>query len=296
MAKKVYHYLYDRRSTKTNNNRKIFIYVVLLILASLTINVFGIRAKPEVAGVKTEKVIKQNNFLLEESGSMEESQSSEWWLNSGGKVFIEGNSIKTIRGELPANDRWRIEYASTNPSDTDNGYHPQNIFRLVTRDKWQNFSQQVYFKINKDNLSKSINRGGWSGVFLFNRYQDGNNLYYTGVRVDGALVIKKKINGTYYTMAYKKVYPGIYNRNNKPSLLPHNSWLGLKSEVETSPSGSVSIKLYLDKDGTGNWDPVLEAVDRKETYGGNSIINPGFAGLRTDFMDVEFENYNIKKN
>ena len=39
-------------------------------------------------------------------------------------------------------------------------------------------------------------------MLLFNRYQDGQTLYYGGVRVDGAAVIKKKLAGVYTTLAY----------------------------------------------------------------------------------------------
>jgi len=248
-----------------------------------------------VTGVKTEEIVKQTNTFLEESGSMEESRSDKWWLNSGGRVFIDGKSIKTIQGELPIDDKWRKEYGSSNPLDTDQGYHPQNIFRLVTRDEWQNFSQQVYFQIKDDNLSKSPNRDRWSGVFLFNRYRDGNNLYYTGVRVDGAVVIKKKIDGVYYTLAYKKIYPGVFNRFNNPNLLPHGSWIGLKSEVKNTSASSILIKLYIDNERTGNWESVLEVIDRKGSYGENPILQQGHAGVRTDFMDVEFDNYRIEE-
>lgn len=285
-----------QRTILTMTKSEGFWYIsALVILMSMALYMYSHSTKPEIVGVKTEKINEQNNTFLQESGSVEESRSEEWWLNSGGKVFIEENSIKTIQGELPTNDRWRKEYTSSNPLDTDEGYHPQNIFRLVTRNEWQNLSQQVYFKINKDNLSRSLNRDRWSGVFLFNRYQDGNNLYYTGVRTDGAVVIKKKTDGVYYTMAYKKIYPGIHHRINSPNLLPHNSWVGLKSEVENLPNGSVSIKLYLDEYRTGKWGVVLETLDRPGRYGGPVISSPGSGGIRTDFMDVEFDNYRIEK-
>src|SRR5437879_2401688 len=86
---------------------------------------------------------------LEEAGSIGDSTSPNWWLNSGGR-FTEGDSVgKTVQGELPALDRWRLEYLVANPVDTDDGYHPQNIFRLVQRQLWTNLKQRVYFYIHK---------------------------------------------------------------------------------------------------------------------------------------------------
>src|SRR3989338_3479902 len=127
---------------------------------------------------------------LQESGSMDKSTSPFWWLNSGGLFILKDGLGMTIQGDLNAANKWNIAYASANPVDTDIGYRPQNIFRLVTKSKWQNFDQRVYFKITKLNMSESPNRNASNGFLLFNRYIDGDNLYYTGVRVDGSVVIK----------------------------------------------------------------------------------------------------------
>lgn len=230
---------------------------------------------------------------LYESGNMKDSSSPYWWLNSGGIFYLKDDIGFTIKGELPAYSKWRLAYAASNPVDTDNGYHPQNILRLVTRSKWKNFREEVYFKIIKDNLSSSTNRNASNGILLFNRYQDGNSLYYTGIRVDGAAVIKKKINGEYHTMAYKRIFSGTYNRDTNPNLLPENIWIGLKSEVKNNADGTVSIKLYMDQGKTGVWKLVAEAIDDGKSFGGAAITNEGYGGIRTDFMDVEFDDYKI---
>ncbi|PIP31500.1 hypothetical protein COX24_03300, partial [bacterium (Candidatus Gribaldobacteria) CG23_combo_of_CG06-09_8_20_14_all_37_87_8] len=236
-----------------------------------------------------------NERTLEEAGSMGKSSNSSWWLNSGGVFNINNGIASTIQGELPVYNPWRIAYSLSNPTDTDSGYHPQNIFRLVTRSRWQNLRQQLYFKIIKDNLSSSPQRNESNGVLLFNRYQNGKNLYYTGVRVDGAVVIKKKINGLYYTVAYEKYFPGDYNKQTNPDLLPKNIWIGLKSEVANDQYGNVDIKVYIDSGKSNNWTLVLQATDSQGKYGGDIISNEGFAGIRTDFMDVEFSDYSIKE-
>lgn len=231
---------------------------------------------------------------LDEGGSMSESENPSWWLNSGG-LFVTGAGVaKTVQGDLPVLSRWRVAYALSNPEDTDNGYHPQNIFRLVLRSKWTNFIQESYMYVNKDNLSDSPNRNASNGLLLFNRYVDGQNLYYTGIRVDGAVVIKKKINGTYYTMAYQKILPGTYNHDTSPNLLPKNQWMGIRSSVKTLPNGTVEIRLYTDMENTGEWTQMLVAIDDNKKYGGNAITSAGYAGIRTDFMDVSFKAYKIE--
>jgi len=234
--------------------------------------------------------------IIEEVDKMKNSENSDWWLNSGGILRIKEKEFSTNIGKIEKASYWRKLYAKNNPTDTDDGYYPQNLFRLVTKGKWKNFSQSVYFKIENINLSESKNRNESNGVFLFNRYQDGDNLYYTGVRVDGDVVIKKKIDGKYYTMAEKKLFEGDakYNREENPSLIPEKQWIGIKSELSTDSFGRVDIKLFVDKDGDGNWELALEKIDAGDKYGGKPIKNSGYAGIRTDFMDVAFRDYEIR--
>ena len=237
----------------------------------------------------------ETDETIEETGKIDNSPNPYWWLNSGGLFYSKDGVGKTIQKELPQYSKWRLAYALSSPIDTDNGYHPQNIFRLVSRNKWKNFEQEVYFKVNKINASESPNRNGSNGVLFFNRYQNGDNLYYAGIRVDGVAVIKKKINGKYYTLAKKQFYTNDkpYNRNANPNLIPNEKWLGIKSEVKTNPDKSVSVKLFIDNEKNGNWVLALEAKDDNEFYSGPPILNDGYAGLRSDFMDVEFDDYGI---
>lgn len=234
-------------------------------------------------------------YELEESSSPSGSKNSDWWLNSGGRLEILDGAGKTLQGILAESDKWRGEYRRNNPTDTDNGQRPQNIFRLVRRGAWGNLVQQTYFKINRLNLSDSPNRNASNGLFLFNRYQSGDDLYYTGIRVDGAVVIKKKLDGIYYTMAYDPIFTGsVYDQKSNPNLLPLDTWIGLRSEVINNPNGTVSINLYLDIGRTGNWVLALQTVDDGVNYGASPIVKPGLAGIRTDFMDVQFDNYSIR--
>jgi len=233
--------------------------------------------------------------VLEEVGGMEGSENPYWWVSSGGRLILTGGLGKTIQGDLPLESDWRRRYAEYNSDSTDFGVHPQNIFRLVGRSKWANARQGVYFRIVQNNLSKSSRRDRSNGVLLLNRYRDSDNLYYAGLRVDGAAVIKKKLAGKYFTMNYEKVVSGTYDRGGNPSLLPTGRWIGIKVEAVNETRDTVSIRLLVDWNRNGNWELVASAKDDGKKYGGKAFVPGGYGGIRTDFMDVEFEDYKIEE-
>ena len=159
---------------------------------------------------------------------------------------------------------------------------------------WGDSRQEMYFRITMIQESSSPNRNQSNGVWNLNRYHDENNLYYSGIRVDGKAVIKKKIDGKYYTMATKSLISNsVYNRDSNATLLPLNVWIGLRSEIITDNGGVVHIIVYTDIGRTGNWKKVVEAFDNGATFGKGPFENPGHAGIRTDFMDVQFDDYTI---
>ncbi len=234
--------------------------------------------------------------IIEEAPSPSQSSDPHWWLNSGGELVVDKGIASSLQGDTPETSQWRIAYNRTTPVDTDNGLHPQNIFRLVQRGNWLNFSQQVYAKITRDNNSDSPQRDDSNGLFLFNRYLNGDNVYYTGLRVDGAVVIKKKYKGAYYTMSYKKILNlPKYHRAANPSLLDKNIWMGIRSEVKNLDNNRVQIDFYTDIAGIGNWKLGTTAIDDNKSFGGPSITKQGHAGIRTDFMDVQFKEYQINE-
>ena len=233
--------------------------------------------------------------IVEETGNMYESESPYWWLDSGGFMTISSNIGQTIQGDLPYTNKWYQEYARSSSIDTDGGLHPQNLFRLITRSTWKNLRQEAYFMITRDNISSSPNRNESNGLLLFNRYRDSDNLYYAGLRVDGTAVIKKKLAGTYYTLDQESVFKGKpYDRESSPSLLPKGLWIGIRTEVTTDASKKVYIKLYVDIGKNGTWKMVAEAVD-DGVSSGSIINNKAYAGIRTDFMDVNISNYKIEE-
>ncbi len=233
--------------------------------------------------------------MMYETGAMSESTEPNWWLNSGGQLTRNGKFLSTVQGQLANSDSFRNLYADSNPVDTDNGYRPQNLLRLVTRVKFKNFNQQVFFNIQNINTSESPNRNQSNGVFFFNRYQDGKTLYYVGIRVDGTAVIKKKFAGEYTTLKSAIVYPGTYQHETQPNLLPTHRWIGIRSEVINTSNNSVMIAMYINDINLGTgWIKILEVEDSGQN--GDTILNEGFAGIRSDFMDVNFDAYAAVEN
>lgn len=219
--------------------------------------------------------------VLDEAESYERSASEYWWLDSGGRLIIEDGVGKTLHGALTVTDGWRRRYAESSPVDTSDGRYPQNLFRLVTQREWEDVAISARFKVTKDNESSSANRNESNGLLLMSRYQDGDNLYYAGLRVDGHAVIKKKQDGAYTTLAERSVIEGRYNGTN---LLPRG-WIHLRSEIRTI-GNSVEIALYMSEDGNTGWIEVLTAKDTDRP-----ILASGHVGIRTDFMDVEFDDF-----
>jgi hypothetical protein len=219
------------------------------------------------------------------------STSPYWWVSSGGRMLIREGICETIQGRLPSDDPSRIDYARVNPLDTQNGYYPQNTFRAVTKSTWGNSEQAMRFRITAQNHTNTPNRDGYSGVFLFNRYKDKDNLYYAGVRDDGLAVIKKKIGEEYYTLTYTQVFGDFndYNKSTMTSFLPTWQWMGLKTRVTTNADGSVKLQLFLDKNDSGVWRLVASYTDRG--VGGTAFSASGHGGIRSDYMDVQFDDY-----
>ncbi len=229
---------------------------------------------------------------LIEAGSMTDSSSGYWWINSGAKLVIANSVGGTVHNSLSATDPWRVLYNSTSPTDTDAGYHPQNLFRLVSRSTWNNAHVESQFKIDKDNFSASPNRNASNGLLLMLRYViGGQTLYYAGIRVDGYAVLKKKINGIYYTMATKKVFPGTYSVASNVNLLPHNAWITIGADTLTNADGSVTVNLKYTAPGATSSTVLLTSTDSGQFGGSAPITAAGYVGIRTDFMDVSFDNF-----
>lgn len=221
--------------------------------------------------------------VLHESESAVYSSSPHWWLDSGGKLIVADGLGKTLHGELPLHDPWRTRYARTSSGDTVGGRYPQNLFRLVTQKKSKNARAELTFRVMHDNPGAGSNES--NGVLLMLRYQDSDNLYYAGVRVDGQAVIKKKTAGTYHTLALEKIFPGSFAPGT--NLLPHATWLTIAAHI--TGDNDVVISLYLKEDA--GWRMIAEARD--SGIGGPPIVGTYPFGIRADFMDVEFDSFSL---
>ncbi len=256
--------------------------------------VFTATSSRAIAQTSVWKYTFNSSGTLMEAGNVLDSTSPYYWLNSGGKFVIKDGIGMTLQGSLPSSDATRLLYAKMNPLDTENGYKPQNTLRLITRNSWKDVEESLKFKIIKTNLTDTPNRDSYSGVFVFGRYSDQYNLYYVGLRHDGQAVIKKKIQGTYHTLAEKQVYgdEANYNRLTNPNLLPSGEWMGLRATFENLADGSVRVKMYIDRNNTGAWELVTTAIDAG--VGGAPLTHEGKAGVRTDFMDVHVDDFTLR--
>lgn len=276
----------------------------------ISIGIGGVLAGMLVAGIlfsifqtRTEQAPVPSPFVysfkvdgvLEETGSPRHTSSPYFWLNSGGKMIIEGGVGKTVEGELSSTDRWFKAYKKSSSEDTDQGTRPQNLFRLLTRSVWSDVRVESDFYIVEDNFSESPNRNASNGLLFMARYKDGDHLYYAGVRVDGTAIIKKKYGGIYYTMHQEKIFSGAYQgTRDEKNLLPHAKWLRLRMDTNTLPGGSVAIRLYM-REESENWVEIAHATDRWQYSGTPPIDTAGPVGIRTDFMDVRFRDFRVEQ-
>ncbi len=257
-----------------------------------------IKQQPTIINTPTKPIIKKDNCsqftsgVLEESYSAESSKQACWWLDSGGIFTTKNNIGKSLEGNLKENSFWKIKYMANNPEDTNDGFRPQNIFRLVNRKKWKNVSQSMLFKINNYDLSNSKNRNSSNGVLLMSRYINGDNLYYAGLRVDGTAIIKKKIGGQYITLASAQYNTQTeYDPIKNPILLPLNRWLGQKFITKNNTDGSVNLKLFVNLGNSEEWKLIIDINDSIQLSGKPPLTNEGNIGIRADFMDIEISNF-----
>jgi hypothetical protein len=103
------------------------------------------------------------------------------------------------------------------------------------------------------------NKPSWAGMHLFSRYQTSNDLYVASYRFDGKATIKKKINGTYTTLAVGTVGSPVLGETYKLQFTVKND----------------SLSLYV------NGSKKLTVNDSNLTW--------GTSGLRLDYCDCYVE-------
>ncbi len=238
------------------------------------------------------------NGTLEEASTPTQSSSAYFWLKSGGVMTISNGVGATNQGSLPATNKWRVAYAASSSVQTDNGYHPQNVFKLFTRSAWQNVRHTVSFNIQDDNLTNIANRHPYDGVFLIDRYDMANDSYYMmGFRTDGAGVLKKKVGDKFYTLQYSPLFfvgddSGDYDSASRFNMLLKNTWIMMRSEIRNNANGTVDLQFYYNYCGFG-WILAGFATDDGVLYG-PVLGGSGLAGVQSDFMDVQYDDYALE--
>ncbi|HVS79738.1 MAG TPA: LamG domain-containing protein [Candidatus Paceibacterota bacterium] len=229
---------------------------------------------------------------IEEASKPGDSDSKDWWVESGGLLKLNNGVGETLEGNLPDDDSMRKKYAKSDPTESDNGYHPQNIFRMFTQNEWQDSEQTMYMKVMGSNLFNPKNSNSFNGLSLVARYQDDSDYYYLGVQMDGKAVIKKKKGGQFETLDSESLFSGKYDPAQNPNLIPDNKLIGLRSRVINNSDGSVSLQLYVDTSGKGSWKLAAQAVDKGRDLGA-PLTKAGNGGVITDYMNVEFSDYEV---
>jgi hypothetical protein len=258
-----------------------------LLMLSILVLTAGLYWTVPLIWWNSELGVQSNSGTLLEAERPRESNMDEWWLMSGAVSYQEKGSWRTQRGPLSPTDAWRETYLRKNPLDTDNGYHPQNIFKLFRKISLTQPKQELTFIIFADHLSMSPNRNKDNGIFLYSRFQSIDDYYLAGITVDGRAVIIKRAEGRFHTLADTKLTEGEYDVWENPNLLTKGvpQFIGTHLNEE---GGAVVISLYV-----GN-ELVLDARDDGKKAG--PILGPaGMVGIRSDFMDVEFTRYHIEE-
>lgn len=267
------------------------IIVIIVFIVSLIVSIPRVEASSAVTISLPWSYTFSSPGTLNQTATVAQSGSPYWWVASGGQLKVSSGLGQSLQGNVTSSNSWYNTYKKSNPVVSDNGSHPQNIFSMFARTPELNIDQSVSVKINRDNLGTVSNRNPWNGIFLSSRWLDNNNYYIAGIRDDGHAIVKKKVNGTYYTLAEKQIFPGTYDAVSNPNLLPKNVWLRIRSVVYTDSTGNVRIQLYLDRTQSGLWELVLDTVDNGSS--GTKINSQGLLGLRSDFMDIVMDNYKL---
>ncbi len=132
-----------------------------------------------------------------------------------------------------------------------------------SRIKWTNHALESRFYVD----SWQTSTDAWQGVHLFTRYRTENDLYVVSLRNDGTVYMKKKLCGTYTTLANGV----LKDQAGNPKPFNTKQWYKL-----TVVSIGNHIDFYVDQvlqlsviDGTFSW---------------------GTAGIRTDYANVYLDD------
>ncbi len=147
------------------------------------------------------------------------------------------------------------------------------LFTVLTKtNDWDNASSSVVVKVRK---ISPLGR-----VVLVGHYLNGDTYYALGLTADGQAIIKKQFSGAEKILQTTKVF----------DTLPLDRSIGLQGEMVTNADDSVTLRLLIDKNNSGNWIEAGRVTDKTAP-----IHESGSIGLATRSADVVLDNLNIKK-
>lgn len=224
--------------------------------------------------------------VVTETSYPDNSDSNTWNVTSGAYLNIGKGTARTNSVALTSGKYFD---AYKDNVDCEGGAHPENIFRVVSRDATlQDFTFSASFKITRVSKSTSPNRTPDKGISLMFHYVDESNVMYLSARHDGQISVKRKENGVYTTLAIVPAwFPGDYDRILHPTLLPVGTTFSLKVAVKSS-GGVTSITAWVSDPGTTTYHQVLTTSDNAP-----ALAVPGRVGIRSDFCSTEIDNISI---
>lgn len=114
----------------------------------------------------------------------------------------------------------------------------------------------------------------WDGVHLRLRQVSEESHYDLGLnRRDNTVVVKKKAQGTYYTLGAAVPYA-----------VPFNSWQSVRASIIDEKEGSVTISIFID-------DVLVATVVDNGSTGGPAIRSAGCVGLRSESAEIDVAHF-----
>lgn len=258
------------RAGRKRAKRRIWLGVLVLVLAAAAGGFWYLKHQP----LFVDDFSQPNGLITNEFATFNPSNpaavTSPQWIVTSGSLYARDNAAWT---GVPDTGLTGPRSEQANNSD---------IFRLVTRPK--NFQNvMVSFSLRVERFMPPPPGLTWQGVHIFMRYQNPDLLYVISVdRRDGDILIKKKVpaagpdGGRYYTIATAK-RPTVTGR-----------WEQVKVSAVNTSEGGVELKVWLGD------QLILQGTDNG--YGDIApITGPGRVGLRGDYTEFSFDNFQITR-